>query len=84
MREETHLDVEVDQLLGLYSEHGNPIVLAAYVVHVVGGILEAGDETSEVGLFGPADLPELAFPNDGRFPERNQVIGLGHRPLFRS
>lgn len=66
VREETHLEVRIDRLLGLYSEHGNPIVLAAYVVRVIGGALEAGDETSEVGLFLPDELPDLAFPNDHR------------------
>ena len=41
-------------------------VLAVYVAHPVGGCLSAGDETSEVGLFPPDDLPELAFPKDSR------------------
>lgn len=66
VREETHLLVEVEQLLGLYSEAENPIVLAAYVLRAVGGCLGPGDETSEVGLFSANQLPELAFPNDER------------------
>jgi 8-oxo-dGTP diphosphatase len=64
--EETNLVVEIDRLLGLYSETDNPIVLAVYVAHPVGGCLTAGDETSEVGLFSPDSLPELAFPKDSR------------------
>lgn len=64
--EETRLEVEIDHLLGLYSEDGNPVVLAAYVVRVIGGTLEAADETSDVGLFATDDLPDLAFPNDDR------------------
>jgi ADP-ribose pyrophosphatase YjhB (NUDIX family) len=64
--EETNLVVEVDRLLGLYSEADNPIVLAVYVAHQVGGCLSVGDETSEVGLFAPDELPELAFPKDER------------------
>ena len=66
VQEETHLEVQVETLLGLYSEAGNPVVLAAYVTRAVGGCLSAGDETSEVGLFQPNELPELAFPNDTR------------------
>jgi len=66
VEEETQLVVEVDRLLGLYSEADNPIVLAVYLAHPVGGYLCAGDECSEVGLFSPDDLPELAFPNDVR------------------
>ena len=66
VEEEVHLKVEVKHLLGLYSEADNPIVLAVYVTHVVGGCLDVGDETSEVGLFDPEQLPELAFPNDDR------------------
>ena len=64
VREETCLEVEVERLLGLYSEVDNPIVLAVYVARPVGGKLGVGDEVSEVGLFSPDELPELAFPND--------------------
>ena len=66
VHEETRLEVQVEQFLGLYSEAGNPIVLAAYVAHTVGGTLAAGEEVSEVGLFAVDGLPELAFPNDQR------------------
>jgi ADP-ribose pyrophosphatase YjhB (NUDIX family) len=66
VREETCLEVEVEGLLGLYSAPDNPIVLAVYVARQVGGELAVGDEVSEVGLFGPEELPELAFPNDQR------------------
>ena len=64
VREETHLDVEAEHLLGLYSEDDNPVVLAAYVARPVGGTLGIGEEVSEVGLFEPTGLPELAFPHD--------------------
>lgn len=64
--EEVGLEVEVERLIGLYSETDNPIVLAVYVARVVGGLLAPGDEVSEVGLFAPNALPELAFPNDQR------------------
>jgi ADP-ribose pyrophosphatase YjhB (NUDIX family) len=66
VNEETCLVVEIEELLGLYSEPDNPIVLAVYTAHPVGGKLDAGDEVSEVGLFGIDEMPELAFPNDVR------------------
>ncbi|MPZ14783.1 MAG: NUDIX domain-containing protein [Chloroflexi bacterium] len=69
VQEETCLVVEVEHLLGLYSEAGNPVVLAAYAARSVGGALVAADEVSEVGLFAPDRLPELAFPNDERILE---------------
>jgi ADP-ribose pyrophosphatase YjhB (NUDIX family) len=64
VREETNLDVSAEYLLGLYSEEDNPIVLAAYVARPIGGQLGVGEEVSEVGLFEPNGLPELAFPHD--------------------
>jgi 8-oxo-dGTP diphosphatase len=64
VREETKLHVETEHLLGLYSEDDNPIVLVAYVARPTGGALGIGEEVSEVGLFGPEALPELAFPHD--------------------
>jgi len=64
IREETKLRVETEHLLGLYSEDDNPIVLAAYVARPIGGSLGIGEEVSEVGLFAPTELPELAFPHD--------------------
>ena len=66
VEEETCLVVEIEHLLGLYSEADNPIVLAVYVARSIGGSLDVGDEVSEVGLFEPHQLPELAFPNDHR------------------
>jgi hypothetical protein len=56
--------VSAEYLLGLYSEEDNPIVLAAYVARPVGGKLGVGEEVSEVGLFEPTGLPELAFAHD--------------------
>jgi ADP-ribose pyrophosphatase YjhB (NUDIX family) len=66
VNEETCLVVEIEELLGLYSETDNPVVLAVYVTRAIGGALEAGDEMSEVGLFSTDAMPELAFPNDHR------------------
>ncbi|MBW1714084.1 MAG: NUDIX hydrolase [Deltaproteobacteria bacterium] len=61
--EETGLEVETGPLWGLYSYPGQTVVVAVYQVRIVGGQLYAGDETSEVGLFLPEEIPwpELAF-----------------------
>lgn len=66
VEEETCLRVEPEQLLSLYSEADNPVVLAAYVARPVGGSLRVGEEVTEVGLFEPTALPDLAFKNDER------------------
>lgn len=62
--EETGLKVEICSLLGLYSEAGHPVVVAAYTAKETGGVLKAGPESQEVGFFRIDDLPPLAFPRD--------------------
>jgi 8-oxo-dGTP diphosphatase len=64
-REETGLEVELDNLLGVYSVNSDfygHLVLVLYSAHLVGGEMVAGDDASEVGLFAPDELPkDLAF-----------------------
>jgi ADP-ribose pyrophosphatase YjhB (NUDIX family) len=62
--EETGLEVRIDSLLGVYSAEGERVIFVAYAGTAVGGVLEAGEECIEVGVFAPDHLPELAFPND--------------------
>ena len=64
-REETGLDVAVGDLIGLYSNDGESVVLAVYEATAVGEP-RAGDDLTEVGWFAPSELPELAFPRDRR------------------
>lgn len=66
VREETGLVVEIGGLLGLYSEAGRPVIVAAFSGIERGGKLEAGPEALDVGFFGLDDLPEMAFPGDWR------------------
>jgi ADP-ribose pyrophosphatase YjhB (NUDIX family) len=62
--EETGLEVEVEHLVGLFSEREHPVMVAAYAARETGGRLHAGQETLEVSFFSLGDLPPLAFPRD--------------------
>jgi 8-oxo-dGTP diphosphatase len=63
-REETGLDVRLERLLGIYSDTGNPVVLAVYAAEALGGRIAASDESDDVAAFALDDLPELAFEHD--------------------
>ena len=62
--EETGLIVEITRSLGVFSEQGNPVILAAFAGTEVGGELKIGDEVSDIGFFSPNKFPPLAFPRD--------------------
>jgi 8-oxo-dGTP diphosphatase len=66
--EELGLSVRLTGLVGVYSEHGSPVVLVVYAGEIEGGIPTAdGHEVSEVRQFSLNALPEgLAFPHDRR------------------
>lgn len=72
--EETELDIEVGQLIGLYSAESNPVVLAVFESHVVSGVPTAADEALDIGVFYPNDLPELAFEHDQRIVQDWQAL----------
>lgn len=61
--EETGLIVTAGEIFGLFSYEGEKTVVAVYLAEAIGGELAARDETTEVGLFGPDEIPwpELAF-----------------------
>ena len=75
--EETGLEVEIDRLVGLFSEAGHPVMVAAFAARESGGDLKAGDETLDVGFFSPADLPPLAFPRDKQILARWRAMRDG-------
>jgi len=62
-REEVNLDVQIDRLLNVYSYEDSAVVIVAYVAHVVGGELQAKDESLDVKTFPPGKIPweDLAF-----------------------
>ena len=62
-REETGLEAEIGDLLGLFSSEGETVVLAVYAA-TADGEPHAGDDLVDVGWFSPRELPELAFPRD--------------------
>ncbi|MQF69915.1 NUDIX hydrolase [SAR202 cluster bacterium AD-804-J14_MRT_500m] len=65
VREETGLLVKITALIGLYSEAGSPVVLAAYTGEILAGHPQvASDEISDVRFFDPYQLPPLAFDRD--------------------
>lgn len=77
VREETGLDVELTGLVGLYSAAGDPVILAVYSGHAVGGTMESGFDTQDVSLFDLAELPKLAFRRDERILEDWRVSSRG-------
>jgi len=64
-REESNLEVELRALLDVYSYPGSPNVIVVYAADVIGGELQAGDESLEAETFSLSDIPweELAFPS---------------------
>ena len=69
--EETGLEVAVTGLVGLFSEQGRAIVVAAYGATAVGGALTTESwEIDGAGYFSVDNLPPLAFPQDHRIIQR--------------
>ena len=72
IREETGLEVAVDEAIGAYpSTYGSgaeakPTLGLAYRCRVTGGELEVSDESQEAGWFALADFPEPAFADERR------------------
>jgi ADP-ribose pyrophosphatase YjhB (NUDIX family) len=68
VKEETNLDVQLENLIGIYSEDGNPHVVIAYLASVrnndVSKMAAQPDEVSELAFFTLNEIPRLAFPAD--------------------
>ena len=72
--EETGLHVQILDLMHLerYADDPRgPGVILFYRARVLGGQAEAGDDASEVGFFGPDELPQ-----DVAFPSVRRVLAL--------
>lgn len=63
-KEETNLDVELERLVGVYSEPGRDPrghnVSVTFLAHATGGEPEAATDADEVSVLDPAEV-ELAF-----------------------
>ena len=68
VKEETNLDVHLEELIGIYSERGNPHVVIAYRASILNNDIRAltaqPDEVSELAFFALEEIPPLAFPTD--------------------
>ena len=69
VREECGLIVNVEWLVGVYSDEGQAVVLVVYHAETTSGELIAGDETSEARIFSTDNMPQLAFEHDNRIIE---------------
>ena len=61
--EESNIQVRLCSLLDVYSYPHSPNVIVVYAAEVIGGELQAGDETVEARAFSAPEIPwgELAF-----------------------
>jgi 8-oxo-dGTP diphosphatase len=70
VKEETNLDVQLEGLIGIYSERGDPHVLIVYQASVsndqVNTLAVQAEEVSELSFFTWEELPPLAFPVDAQ------------------
>lgn len=62
-REEVNLEVKIERLLNVYSYEDSPVVVVAYAAQVVGGELQAKDESLAAEIFPREQIPwgDLAF-----------------------
>lgn len=67
VREETGIEVEIGDLLGVWSQTGDPVVVIAYRARPIGGTLRPGPEAlaaAWVPLNPPDRRPSPVFPHD--------------------
>lgn len=64
-REETGLEIALEGLLDVYSRADVNVLIVAYRARVISGTPVAGDDATEIGLYGPGELPQEAPPTSG-------------------
>ena len=67
VREETGVEVEVGDLLGIWSETGEQVVVVAFRARVVGGTLRPGPEAlaaAWIAIDDGTSPPPFVFPHD--------------------
>jgi 8-oxo-dGTP diphosphatase len=60
--EETGLEVEIEQLVGVYSKPQKQEVVLTFRCHVTGGVLSETTESRESRYFAPDSLPVNTLP----------------------
>ena len=82
-REEASLDIRLDGLINIYAYAGAVPIVIVYKASVVGGTLDAADESLEAAWFAPDDVPwsKLAFRST-RDALRDHRRGLLHPDLI--
>lgn len=65
VKEETNLDLVIDDLLGVYSKPNTGIVFITYRGRVIGGDPQPGEDAGAVAFFGPQELPDQPAPIEG-------------------
>ena len=67
-KEETGMDADIEDFIGIYSEPDRDprghTVSAVFELKIIGGKMLAGDDAAEITLFKTEDLPELAFDHE--------------------
>jgi ADP-ribose pyrophosphatase YjhB (NUDIX family) len=81
IREEVGLDVRIDELIGVYSRAGDPVVLIVYAGSAGGGVPDCGPEALEIMLVPYAEIPweKLAFPANREALQDYYVLRSGQR-----
>ena len=78
--EETGLEVEVEQLVGVYSKPQKQEIVLTFRCHITGGTLTATEETRECRYFAPEALPTNTLPKhrqrieDAQLHQQSAVI----------
>jgi 8-oxo-dGTP diphosphatase len=82
-QEETSLDVRITTLLGNYSDPGRDprfhTVSAVYIAEAQGEA-RAADDAANLGLFAPAECPELAFDHGQIIVDYLHFLKTGETP----
>ena len=69
-QEECGLQIELDGLLGVYSQADVDVLIVAFAAHSRGGVLRAGDDASDARLFDAMELPLQPPPAAGTATDR--------------
>mgnify|MGYP006159098673 CR=1 FL=1 len=64
VKEETHLEIKIEKLQGVYSGKGPVIIVAYTAITLNPNIGSPGDEVREIKWFPIYELPKLPFPYD--------------------